>query len=45
MINDDWAIDASITNNIPEVIYEKDVDGYVDKFMKNNFFVPATDGN
>lgn len=45
MINDDWAIDVSMTNNIQEIIYEKDVDEYVDRFIKNNFYKAVYDEN
>lgn len=45
IINNDWAIDLKLEYNIPEIIYEKDVDNYVDHFIKSNFYTPVTDEN
>ena len=36
-VNDDWAIDTALTNNLPQTLHENDVDKYVDYFMTSNF--------
>lgn len=44
-INEDWAIDARLDNNIPKIIDGEKIDEYVDRFMKNNFYKPIFDYN
>ena len=39
-INDDWAIDTQLVNNLPKVLSEEKVDEYVTKFIKANFYTP-----
>ena len=44
-INEDWAIDAKLNNNIPKIIESDKVDEYVDRFMKSNFYNPIFDSD
>lgn len=37
-VNQDWAIDPTMINNIPKVLHERDIDRYVENFLKRNFY-------